>query len=174
MYCFCSLPADVLWGLFLFVTHSNAWRTKTNPTGRLRGGYCFCCCLLKVFCRLMTRRMTIISGYVKRGLVSCLERLTCLHVFIMVEFEKLLYSPDLKMVLFFLLRKSLKRVQCSNEFMFFSHTDKLCHAMVSDNVARRGTPMITFTGMYRSTGSWFWSSWFRTGYSFQRRFLERI
>ena len=34
----------------------------------------------------------------------------------MLEFEKLLYSPELKMVLFFLLQKSLKRVQCSNEF----------------------------------------------------------
>ena len=34
----------------------------------------------------------------------------------MSEFEKLLYSPELKMVLFFLLQKSLKRVQCSNEF----------------------------------------------------------
>jgi len=28
----CSLPKDVRWGLFL-------WLTKTNPTGRLRGGY---------------------------------------------------------------------------------------------------------------------------------------
>ena len=34
-------------------------------------------------------------------------------------------------------------------------------------------PYITYTGMCRSTGSWFWSSWFRTGYPFQRRFLER-
>ena len=34
-------------------------------------------------------------------------------------------------------------------------------------------PYITYTGMCRPTGSWFWSSWFRTGYSFQRRFLER-
>ena len=34
-------------------------------------------------------------------------------------------------------------------------------------------PYITYTGMYRPTGSWFWSSWFRTGYPFQRRFLER-
>ena len=32
---------------------------------------------------------------------------------------------------------------------------------------------ITYTGMCRPTGSWFWSSWFRTGYPFQRRFLER-
>ena len=32
---------------------------------------------------------------------------------------------------------------------------------------------ITFTGMCRPSGSWFWSSWFRMGYSFQRRFLER-
>ena len=28
-------------------------------------------------------------------------------------------------------------------------------------------PYITYTGM------WFWSSWFRTGYTFRRRFLER-
>ena len=33
-------------------------------------------------------------------------------------------------------------------------------------------PYITYTGMCRPTGSWFWSSWFRTGYPFQRRFLE--
>ena len=34
-------------------------------------------------------------------------------------------------------------------------------------------PHSTYTGMCRPTGSWFWSSWFRTGYPFQRRFLER-
>ena len=34
-------------------------------------------------------------------------------------------------------------------------------------------PYITYKGMCRPTGSWFWSSWFRTGYPFQRRFLER-
>ena len=34
-------------------------------------------------------------------------------------------------------------------------------------------PYITYTGMCRPTGSWFWSSWFRTGYPFQRHFLER-
>jgi len=34
-------------------------------------------------------------------------------------------------------------------------------------------PYITYTGMCRPTGSWFWSSWFRTGYPFQRRCLER-
>ena len=34
-------------------------------------------------------------------------------------------------------------------------------------------PYITYTRMCRPTGSWFWSSWFRTGYPFQRRFLER-
>ena len=33
-------------------------------------------------------------------------------------------------------------------------------------------PYITYTGMCHPTGSWFWSSWFRTGYPFQRRFLE--
>ena len=62
------------------------------------------------------------GGYVKRTLiVSCLEWLTCLFLFIMVEFEKLLYSPDLKMV------------QCSNEFLSLSH-EILCHAMVGDKV----------------------------------------
>ena len=46
---------------------------------------------------------------------------------------KLLYSPDLKMVLiiFFLLRKSFKRVQCSNESVFHSYM-KFCHPMVGD------------------------------------------
>ena len=39
--------------------------------------------------------------------------------------------------------------------------------------SRGGTPYITYTGMCRPKGSWFWSSWFRTGYPFQRRFLER-
>ena len=34
-------------------------------------------------------------------------------------------------------------------------------------------PYITYTGMCRPKGSWFWSSWFRTGYPFQTRFLER-
>ena len=37
----------------------------------------------------------------------------------------------------------------------------------------RVLPYITYTGMCRPTGSWFWSSWFRTGYPFQRRFLEQ-
>ena len=34
-------------------------------------------------------------------------------------------------------------------------------------------PFITYTGKCHPTGSWFWSSWFRTGYPFQRHFLER-
>ena len=34
-------------------------------------------------------------------------------------------------------------------------------------------PYITYMGMCRPTGSWFWSSWFRTGYPFHRRFLEQ-
>ena len=34
-------------------------------------------------------------------------------------------------------------------------------------------PYITYTGMCRPTGSWFWSSGFITGYPFQRPFLER-
>ena len=35
----------------------------------------------------------------------------------MVEFEKLLYSPDLKMVLIFLVKKVFQK----NEFMFHCH-----------------------------------------------------
>ena len=35
------------------------------------------------------------EGYVKITLIfSCLEWLTCLFLFTMVEFEKVLYSPD--------------------------------------------------------------------------------
>ena len=37
----------------------------------------------------------------------------------------------------------------------------------------RVLPFITYTGMCRPTGSRLWSSWFRTGYPFQRLFLER-
>ena len=41
----------------------------------------------------------------KTLIVSCLKWLTSLFLFIMVEFEKVLYSPDLKMVLIFLVTK---------------------------------------------------------------------
>ena len=46
-------------------------------------------------------------------------------------------------------------------------------AWKEEAVARGVLPYITYTGMCRPTGSWFWSSLFRTGYPFQRRFLER-
>ena len=50
------------------------------------------------------------KGCVKITLiVSCLEWLTCLLLFIIVEFEKLLYSPDLKMVLIFLVTKVFQK-----------------------------------------------------------------
>ena len=42
-------------------------------------------------------------------IVSCLEWLTCLFLFIMVEFEKVLYSLDLKMVLSFLVTKLFQK-----------------------------------------------------------------
>ena len=42
-------------------------------------------------------------------IVSCLEWLTCLFLFIMVEFEKLLYSPELKMVHIFLVTKVFQK-----------------------------------------------------------------
>ena len=42
--------------------------------------------------------------------VSCLEWLTSLLLFIMVvEFEKVLYSPDFKMVLIFLVMKVFQK-----------------------------------------------------------------
>ena len=47
-------------------------------------------------------------------------------------------------------------------------------ALVDNSPGGRGVlPYIAYTGMCRPTGSWFWSSWLRTGYPFQRRFLER-
>ena len=50
------------------------------------------------------------KGCVKLTLiVSCLELLTCLLLFIIVEFEKLLYSPDLTMVLIFLVTKVFQK-----------------------------------------------------------------
>ena len=50
------------------------------------------------------------EGCVKITLiVSCLEWLTSLFLFIMVEFEKVLYSPDLKMVLIFLVTKLFQK-----------------------------------------------------------------
>ena len=62
------------------------------------------------------------EGWVKIMLiVSCLEWLTCLFLFIMVEFESYFTAPTLKWYSFFLLRKSSKRVHFSNEFMFHSH-----------------------------------------------------
>ena len=49
--------------------------------------------------------------------------------------EKLLYSPNFKMALIFLVTKVFQNGGCSNEFMFHSHNyEMLCHAMVSDKV----------------------------------------
>ena len=50
------------------------------------------------------------------------------------------------------------------------------HSLLQPGLQPRGRgvlPYITYMGMCRPKGSWFWSSWFRTGYPFQRRFLER-
>ena len=55
-------------------------------------------------------------------IVSFLEWLTWLFLFIMVEFNSYYTAPTEKWYfIFFLLRKSSKRVQCSNEFMFHSY-----------------------------------------------------
>ena len=49
-------------------------------------------------------------------IVSCLEWLTRLFLFIMVKFEKVIYSPNLTMVLIFLVTKVFQTgVQCSNK-----------------------------------------------------------
>ena len=42
-------------------------------------------------------------------IVSCIEWLACLFLFIMVEFEKVLYSPDKKMVLISLVTKVFQK-----------------------------------------------------------------
>ena len=56
--------------------------------------------------RSKIRPLCKLEGCVKMTLiVSCLEWLTSLFLFIMVEFEKVLYSLDLKMVLIFLVTK---------------------------------------------------------------------
>ena len=76
-----------------------------------------------------------ISRFILSHYVSCLKWLTCLFLFIMVKFVKVSVQPDLKMVLIFLVRKSSKRVQCLNEFMFHSHVRfYICLAIVSDKV----------------------------------------
>ena len=54
-------------------------------------------------------------------IVSCLEWLTCLFLLIMVEFKSCYTARTLKEYSFLLLRKSSKKVQCSNEFVFHSH-----------------------------------------------------
>ena len=41
--------------------------------------------------------------------VSCLEWLTCLFLFITVEFEKVVYNPNVKMVLIFLVTKLFQK-----------------------------------------------------------------
>ena len=57
------------------------------------------------------------EGCVKITLiVSCLEWFTCLFLFTMVEFEKVLYIPNLKIVLIFLVTKLFQ-----NGTMFNSH-----------------------------------------------------
>ena len=55
----------------------------------------------------------------------------------MVEFEKLLYIPDLKMVLIFLVSKVFQKgiLYVQNEFMHHSHMHEiLCQTMFGDKV----------------------------------------
>ena len=75
------------------------------------------------------------------------------------------------------LQRVLKRVQVG----LFRGGDSRVHRILrgeggSLNVSPGGggvLPYITYTGMCHPMGSWFWSSWFSTGYPFQRRFLEQ-
>ena len=53
------------------------------------------------------------------------------------------------------------------------NTQRLYRSVMTHFMPVGALPYITYTGMCRPKGSWFWSSWFRTGYPFQRRFLER-
>ena len=55
----------------------------------------------------------------------------------------------------------------------FSHIERAWSRFVLNPGGGGVLPYITYTGMCRPKGSWVWSSWFRMGYPFQRRFLER-
>ena len=80
------------------------------------------------------------EGCVKITLIdSCLEWLTCLFVFIMVEFEKLLYSPNLKMVLTFLVTKVFQKVA-----MF----KWVCFTLTWDSLSRNGRLHIPTAGTH--------------------------
>ena len=74
----------------------------------------------------------------------------------------------------FMLRKICEKyiVLVGNCCMHDGHWQKRKQEQVGISGGGGGTP-ITYTGMWRQTGSWFWRSWFRTGYSFQRHVLER-
>ena len=62
-------------------------------------------------------------------IVSCLEWLTCLFLFIMVEFEKLLYSHDLKMI---------TRFSCHESFRKGYGQMSLCFTLTRDPMSRNG------------------------------------
>ena len=55
------------------------------------------------------------------------------------------------------------------------HCNTNAEAMDSNPIEARGagTPIHYLYGYVPSDRSWFWSSWFRTGYRLKRRFLER-
>ena len=60
---------------------------------------------------------------------GCLKWLTCLFLFIMVEFEKLLYSPDLKMI---------TRFSCYESFPQSYVQMSLCFTLTRDPMSRNG------------------------------------
>ena len=68
-----------------------------------------------------------------------------------------------------------KRFKRQGTIPAVQHDSFLELTIVSFSTRRGGgvLPYITYTGMCCPKGSWFWSSWFRTGYPLQRRFLER-
>ena len=62
---------------------------------------------------------------------------------------------------------------CVNAYYIIFWSSNYSHLFYTRGGGGGVLPYITYKGMCRPKGLWFWSSWFRTGYPFQRRFLER-
>ena len=73
-------------------------------------------------------------------IVSCLEWLTCLLLFIIVEFEKVLYSPDLKTVLIFLVTRVFQAVPKGYNVQM-----SLCFTQTSGAMSRKSATMFCGT-----------------------------
>ena len=117
-----------IWEILVAFYKSTRQTCSLTCTHRLKR-----CILRSLSAAFMTRRMTIIFWNFRLGqishticwgqkvleegwgvkitlIVSCLEWPTCWFLFIMVEYEKvLIYSPDLRMVLIFLVTKVFQK-----------------------------------------------------------------